>query len=132
MPSIEGILTILVILSSPLIIEPKKYRISRIQFWKWLGLDFLIIFCIGLIITYVFFVPSLFNYLLPLIFYIFLFHTAYLVIGRLHDMAKSGYWCYLTILLPVGHIILFIYCLKKGDNKLNVYGEVDTNPNYFF
>lgn len=48
-----------------------------------------------------------------------------LVVRRLHDIGKSGWW-YFIIFIPcgVGFIWFLILMLTEGDHSSNIYGEI--------
>lgn len=46
----------------------------------------------------------------------------FLLIRRLHDINRSGWWQFITLIPLVGGIILFIWLCKKGDEKPNRFG----------
>lgn len=50
-----------------------------------------------------------------------------LLVRRLHDTGKSGWWYFIYYVPFVGSIILFVLMLIKGDENENKYGE---NPRY--
>jgi uncharacterized membrane protein YhaH (DUF805 family) len=49
-----------------------------------------------------------------------------LMVRRLHDTGKSGFWLFSLIIPPIGIIILFIFSVLDSDHGDNKYGQ---NPN---
>ena len=46
-------------------------------------------------------------------------------IRRLHDIGKSGWWYFITLIPIIGGIILLIWMCQDGEHNPNKYG---TNP----
>lgn len=55
---------------------------------------------------------------------VFLIPSIALVVRRLHDIGKSGWW-YFIILIPcgIGFIWFLVLMLQEGDFRENLYGE---------
>lgn len=43
-------------------------------------------------------------------------------VRRFHDIGHSGYWA-IGVFIPIVCIIVFLFFLKKGENRSNRYGE---------
>lgn len=90
-----------------------KGKISRKQFWFGYLSYSLLIFSMGLIDflagTYYVFVSSaaLFLAVPGLAF----------MVRRLHDINKSGWWIFISMIPVIGYIWLFVLLLKKGETK---------------
>jgi len=50
-----------------------------------------------------------------------------LVVRRLHDVGKSGWWFFIGIIPLVGAIYLIYLFVQEGDSGENMYGSVPTN-----
>ena len=50
-----------------------------------------------------------------------------LVVRRLHDLGKSGWWFFIGLITLVGAIYLIYLFVQEGDSEANVYGSVPTN-----
>ena len=50
-----------------------------------------------------------------------------LVVRRLHDLGKSGWWFLIGIIPLVGAIYLIYLFVQEGDSGENMYGSVPTN-----
>ncbi len=50
-----------------------------------------------------------------------------LVVRRLHDLGKSGWWFFIGLIPLVGAIYLIYRFVQEGDSEANVYGSVPTN-----
>ncbi len=50
-----------------------------------------------------------------------------LVVRRLHDLGKSGWWFFIGLIPLVGAIYLIYLFVQEGDSEANVYGSVPTN-----
>jgi uncharacterized membrane protein YhaH (DUF805 family) len=45
------------------------------------------------------------------------------LVRRLHDVGKSGWWMFISIIPLIGGIWLFILTVTEGDSGRNEYGE---------
>jgi len=53
--------------------------------------------------------------------------TTTMIVRRLHDLEKSGWW-FLIVLIPLVGILYLIYLfIQEGDMNENIYGPVPTN-----
>ena len=50
-----------------------------------------------------------------------------LVVRRLHDTGRSGWWYFIALVPCVGFIILLVFLIIDGEPHPNAYGEVPTN-----
>ena len=50
-----------------------------------------------------------------------------LVVRRLHDTGRSGWWYFIALVPCVGIIILLVFTIMDGEPHPNAYGEVPTN-----
>jgi uncharacterized membrane protein YhaH (DUF805 family) len=96
-------------------------RSSRSEYWWWMlaGILFQII-CIVIAILGDVGVAAIFPTLLVL-------PTTTMIVRRLHDLEKSGWWV-LIVLIPLIGILYLIYLfIQEGDMNENIYGPVPTN-----
>lgn len=96
-------------------------RSSRSEYWWWMlaGILFQII-CIIIAVLGNVGVAAIFPILLVL-------PTATMIVRRLHDLEKSGWW-FLIVLIPlVGMLYLIYLFIQEGDMNENIYGTVPTN-----
>ena len=50
-----------------------------------------------------------------------------LVVRRLHDSGRSGWWYFIAFVPCVGFIILLVFLIQDGQPHPNQYGDVPTN-----
>ena len=50
-----------------------------------------------------------------------------LVVRRLHDVGKSGWWFFISLIPFVGMIYLIYLFVQEGDSGESMYGSVPTN-----
>jgi uncharacterized membrane protein YhaH (DUF805 family) len=96
-------------------------RSSRSEYWWWMlaGILFQII-CIVIAILGDVGVAAIFPTLLVL-------PTTTMIVRRLHDLEKSGWW-FLIVFIPLIGILYLIYLfIQEGDMSENFYGPVPTN-----
>lgn len=96
-------------------------RSSRSEYWWWMlaGILFQIICTIIAVLGNVG-VAAIFPILLVL-------PTTTMIVRRLHDFEKSGWWL-LIVLIPLIGILYLIYLfIQEGDMNENMYGSVPTN-----
>ena len=96
-------------------------RSSRSEYWWWMlaGILFPII-CTIIVILGDVGVAAIFPMLLVL-------PTTTMIVRRLHDLEKSGWW-FLIVFIPLIGILYLIYLFtQEGDMTENFYGPVPTN-----
>jgi uncharacterized membrane protein YhaH (DUF805 family) len=96
-------------------------RSSRSEYWWWIlaGILFQIICTI---------IAVLGNVGVAAIFPVLLIPpTTTVIVRRLHDVEKSG-WFFLIVLIPIVGILYLIYLfIQEGNMSENIYGSVPTN-----
>ena len=96
-------------------------RSSRSEYWWWIlaGILFQIICAI---------IALLGNIGIAAIFPVLLIPpTTTVIVRRLHDIEKSG-WFFLIVLIPIVGILYLIYLfIQEGNVGENIYGSVPTN-----
>ena len=96
-------------------------RSSRSEYWWWVlaGILFQIICAIIAVLGNVA-VTAIFPILLVI-------PTTTMIVRRLHDLEKSGWW-FLIVLIPLVGILYLIYLfIQEGDMNENIYGPIPTN-----
>ncbi len=96
-------------------------RATRREFWMY----FLFSFILGLIFS---FLGEVGMYISVVICLALLLPNLGLVVRRLHDINKSGWYLLIGFIPLVGEIILIVWYAKAGDNGANQYGEVPVTP----
>jgi uncharacterized membrane protein YhaH (DUF805 family) len=96
-------------------------RSSRSEYWWWMLASILFqIICTIIAVLGNVGVAAIFPILLVL-------PTATMIVRRLHDLEKSGWW-FLIVLIPLAGILYLIYLfIQEGDMNENIYGPVPTN-----
>jgi len=96
-------------------------RSSRSEYWWWMLASILFqIICTIIAVLGNVGVAAIFPILLVL-------PTATMIVRRLHDLEKSGWW-FLIVLIPLVGILYLIYLfMQEGDMNENIYGPVPTN-----
>jgi uncharacterized membrane protein YhaH (DUF805 family) len=96
-------------------------RSSRSEYWWWMLASILFqIICTIIAVLGNVGVAAIFPILLVL-------PTATMIVRRLHDLEKSGWW-FLIVLIPLVGILYLIYLfMQEGDMNENIYGTVPTN-----
>jgi len=96
-------------------------RSSRSEYWWWMLASILFqIICTIIAVLGNVGVAAIFPILLVL-------PTATMIVRRLHDLEKSGWW-FLIVLIPLVGILYLIYLfIQEGDLNENIYGPVPTN-----
>ena len=96
-------------------------RSSRSEYWWWMLASILFqIICTIIAVLGNVGVAAIFPILLVL-------PTATMIVRRLHDLEKSGWW-FLIVLIPLFGILYLIYLfIQEGDLNENIYGPVPTN-----
>ncbi|MBQ9833971.1 MAG: DUF805 domain-containing protein [Bacilli bacterium] len=102
-----------------------KGRTSRSDYWFVFLANFLIGFVLGIIAGIV---PSLSSAIYSLTY---IYQLAVLIPGiaivvrRLHDINKSGWWYFIVLVPLVGWIILLVYLCTDSVNENNNYEIID-------
>lgn len=105
----------------------KKYavfegRARRTEYWVFALFNFLI----GLLLSVIENALGI-TWLTDIYFLAVLVPNLAVLVRRLHDTNKSGWWALLLLLPVVGGIVLFIFALIDSDPGENQYGP---NPKY--
>lgn len=105
-------------------------RAGRTEYWMFSLFCFLIFFGLAFFVgVFGFGVRLLFLYILAMIIPSFS-----VAVRRLHDTNKSGAWMLLSLIPPIGLVVL-VLMLLEGDKGVNQYGEPPlrgTTPNSGF
>ena len=111
-----------------------KGRANRREFWSFIFFVFIV--ALGILFLEMLVAPdTIFPNALggaPLAFWYILCFCPVLSVSvrRLHDIDFSAWWVLLT-LVPVFHIILLLFYLLPGSNRINSYGK-EPPENYHF
>ena len=103
-------------------------RASRAEFW-WFELAQLLIIIVALIIDQIIGTGVL--YIIAAI--VFILPSIAVLIRRLHDTDRTGWWFWIQLLPLIGLIVILVFTLSgsnEGDNKYgpNPYGSVAPPP----
>tara|TARA_A100001037_G_C14796003_1_gene476794 strand:+ start:145 stop:522 length:378 start_codon:yes stop_codon:yes gene_type:complete len=91
-------------------------RASRSEYW------FFVLFNILLSMGSLFAHP-----MIGLITFITLPASICVMVRRLHDLGKSGWWWLIAFIPLIGGLILLFWFVSEGEDGPNYYGEVPTN-----
>ena len=88
-------------------------RKNRTQYWKFIGVCFLIGFVGGLVTE---------GLLLPLIILVLFWPSVANTVRRLHDMNRSGWWCLLGFIPAISWIVVIVLGCVPGTDGDNEFG----------
>ena len=96
-------------------------RARRAEYWLYLYFSFVITLVLYLLalVTGPYFVPKL----IPLYYLAMLVPTLAVLVRRLHDIGKSGWWILIGLVPFVGGIVLLVFTLVPGSRGPNRYGD---------
>ena len=106
----------------------KKYvdftgRARRTEFWMFLLINFGIVSILYTIEHSLGLAKGKENGIFSSIYELFIFlPTLAVVVRRLHDLNKSGWWVLINFVPIIGSILLLIYEAREGDAGTNQYG----------
>jgi uncharacterized membrane protein YhaH (DUF805 family) len=92
-------------------------RASRAEFW-WFELAQLLIIIVALIIDQIIGTGVL--YIIAAI--VFILPSIAVLIRRLHDTDRTGWWYWIQLLPLIGLIVILVFTLTGGDEGDNKYG----------
>lgn len=103
-------------------------RASRSEYWWWILAQFTILiplsFLDGLVFGWGYNDPMWFSDIFILAMILPSFSV---LVRRLHDIGRSGWWYFIAIVPCVGIIILIVFLIMDGEPHPNAYGDVPTN-----
>ena len=106
-------------------------RARRAEFWYFTLASFLI-YIIFAFLTAITGIANDGSPLLAIIFAIFylslIIPTLAVTVRRLHDINKSGWYYFISLIPLVGSIILLVWLFTDGDRLVNNYGDDPKNP----
>ena len=106
-------------------------RARRAEFWYFTLASFLI-YIIFAVLTAITGVAIDGSPLLAIVFAIFylslIILTLAVTVRRLHDINKSGWYYFISLIPLVGSIILLVWLFTDGDRLVNNYGDDPKNP----
>ena len=103
-------------------------RASRSEFWWWTLFYFSISVPANFIdlILGIELIPGYGPFATILIIGLFLPNLG-LLVRRLHDIGRSGWWYWIVLVPCAGFIVLIVFLAQDGEPYPNQYGEVPTN-----
>ena len=103
-------------------------RASRSEYWWWILAQFTILiplsFLDGLVFGWGYNDPMWFSDIFILAT---ILPSISVLVRRLHDIGRSGWWYFIAIVPCVGIIILIVFLIMDGEPHPNAYGDVPTN-----
>ncbi|MEK9910168.1 MAG: DUF805 domain-containing protein [Candidatus Thalassarchaeaceae archaeon] len=103
-------------------------RASRSEYWWWILAQFTILiplsFLDGLVFGWESNDPTWFSNIFLLLV---LLPSLSVLVRRLHDTGRSGWWYFIALVPCAGIIILLVFTIMDGEPHPNAYGEVPTN-----
>lgn len=104
-------------------------RATRREYWMFTGEYILVTFVLALLVlALMFLVPSeeFANIIAPLLFGIFgvaiFLPSLAILVRRLHDIGRSGWWALLNLVPYVGGLVLLVFCCLPSEKGTNKYG----------
>lgn len=100
-------------------------RSSRSEFWFAVFANFILGFLIGIVIAVIgVIVPPLAEVADILFSLLILWPSIAIVVRRLHDIGKSGWWYWISLIPFVGWLIHLIFMCRASEPYENRYGPV--------
>ena len=103
-------------------------RASRSEYWWWILAQFIMViplsFLDGMVFGWEYSDPTWFSNIFILAM---ILPNISVLVRRLHDTGRSGWWYFIALVPCVGYIILLVFTIMDGEPHPNAYGEVPTN-----
>ncbi|MEZ8293450.1 DUF805 domain-containing protein [Vibrio splendidus] len=99
-------------------------RSSRREYWTFWLINLVFMLCLAGV-GRVFNIPQITSFYAIMLF----LPSLSVLIRRLHDTGRSGWWCLIGVVPAIGTICIFILCLLPGDTERNSYGDVPRESN---
>ena len=103
-------------------------RASRSEYWWWFLAQFIMAiplsFLDGLVFGWDYSDPTWFSNIFILAM---ILPNISVLVRRLHDTGRSGWWYFIALVPCVGIIILLVFTIMDGEPHPNQYGDVPTN-----
>ncbi len=96
-------------------------RASRSEFWWFALFNFILSAVISIVFCWS---QNTMNVVTGLVNLALLLPSLGLAVRRLHDIGKSGWWIFISLIPIVGWIILIIWYCKDSQMETNEYGPV--------
>ncbi|MDE5997146.1 MAG: DUF805 domain-containing protein [Muribaculaceae bacterium] len=96
-------------------------RASRSEFWWFALFNFILSAVISIVFCWS---QNTMNVITGLVNLALLLPSLGLAVRRLHDIGKSGWWIFISLIPIVGWIILIIWYCKDSQMETNEYGPV--------
>lgn len=98
-------------------------RARRKEYWMFFVINVLISFAIGIIGAVIGGKDGLFTLSLPTLYSLFIFIPSLAVlVRRLHDTGRSGWWILISLVPFIGALVLFVFTILDSDPNSNSYG----------
>jgi len=99
-----------------------KGRASRKEFWGFVGWSILISVLLGFLEEFIGIFPGTDQSVLAILFTLAVsLPSTALIVRRLHDSGRSGYW-YFLMWVPLANIALIVFMCLRSEDKDNPYG----------
>ena len=110
-------------------------RASRSEYWWFVLFTGLAGFCTGFVDGVILFAMDVpldsilwvFSPLVTLLQLAMFIPSLAVLVRRLHDIGKSGWWVFALLIPCVGIILFIIWMVTDGEAAANAYGDVPTN-----
>ena len=104
----------------------KKYadfqgRASRREYWMFMGISLLISIVLEIVDALVFGETPILGILYTLAIFV---PSLSVLVRRLHDTNRSGWWLLISVIPIIGIVVLFVFALQSSQNEGNRYGDV--------
>ena len=103
-------------------------RASRSEYWWWILAQFIMViplsFLDGMVFGWEYSDPTWFSNIFILAM---ILPNISVLVRRLHDTGRSGWWYWILLVPCVGFIVLIVFLAQDGEPHPNAYGEVPTN-----
>ncbi len=96
-------------------------RASRSEFWWFQLFGFILGIVIGIVFCWS---QTTLNIVTCIVNLALLLPSLGLVVRRLHDIGKSGWWIFIALIPIVGWILLIVWYCKDSQMETNQYGPV--------
>lgn len=96
-------------------------RASRSEFWWFVLFNFILSAVISIVFCWS---QDTMNVITGLVNLALLLPSLGLAVRRLHDIGKSGWWIFISLIPIVGWILLIVWYCKDSQMETNEYGPV--------
>jgi uncharacterized membrane protein YhaH (DUF805 family) len=95
-------------------------RASRQEYWMFMGVNIFVLIALGIVevmVGGIGILDSLYSLAV-------LVPSLAVLVRRLHDTNRSGWWLLISVIPIIGAIVLFVFALQASQNGGNRYGDV--------